>query len=154
MLDHDMEFDNPILQNKAHIDALAERMGRGTQIPYFSIIAFNPDADLRIGSTDNVVPWDEINQLIYSHQVPVMSIGEAHTLYENIQALNIVNRNDRDMHSYSARERKAHFEQKEKEAMFTGICPRCGGKLILRNGRNGSFYGCSNYPNCKYTHPI
>lgn len=31
------------------------------------------------------------------------------------------------------------------------ICPECGGKLRERNGKYGKFYGCSNYPNCKYT---
>ena len=31
------------------------------------------------------------------------------------------------------------------------ICPRCNGTLKLRNGKYGSFYGCSNYPNCKFT---
>ena len=33
------------------------------------------------------------------------------------------------------------------------ICPRCNGELKLRNGRNGKFYGCSNYPKCKFTMP-
>lgn len=32
-----------------------------------------------------------------------------------------------------------------------GICPICKGPLVLRNGVNGKFYGCSNYPKCKYT---
>ncbi|NLH92558.1 MAG: hypothetical protein GX481_08950 [Atopobium sp.] len=31
------------------------------------------------------------------------------------------------------------------------ICPKCGGKLILRNGKFGTFYGCENYPKCKFT---
>ena len=35
------------------------------------------------------------------------------------------------------------------------LCPRCGGKLILRTAKRGSnignsFYGCSNYPKCRY----
>ncbi|WP_080957333.1 topoisomerase DNA-binding C4 zinc finger domain-containing protein [Brachyspira hyodysenteriae] len=30
------------------------------------------------------------------------------------------------------------------------ICPRCKGKLILKEGKYGQFYGCSNYPNCKF----
>jgi len=31
-------------------------------------------------------------------------------------------------------------------------CPRCeDGYLILRNGKYSQFYGCSNYPACKYT---
>ena len=32
-----------------------------------------------------------------------------------------------------------------------GVCPRCGGRLVLRKGKYGSFYGCSNYPKCKFT---
>lgn len=31
------------------------------------------------------------------------------------------------------------------------LCPRCGGELIKRNGRFGPFYGCCNYPRCRYT---
>ena len=31
------------------------------------------------------------------------------------------------------------------------ICPRCGAKLVIRNGDYGEFYGCSNYPKCRYT---
>lgn len=31
-------------------------------------------------------------------------------------------------------------------------CPRCGGKLVLRKGPYGNFYGCSNYrKGCTYT---
>ena len=33
----------------------------------------------------------------------------------------------------------------------SGICPRCGGRLILREGRTGPFLGCSNYPQCRFT---
>ena len=30
-------------------------------------------------------------------------------------------------------------------------CPRCTGTLIARDGKFGPFFGCSNYPKCKYT---
>lgn len=30
-------------------------------------------------------------------------------------------------------------------------CPKCEGELILRKGRFGQFYGCVNFPKCKYT---
>jgi DNA topoisomerase-1 len=34
-------------------------------------------------------------------------------------------------------------------------CPSCGdGQLSLKLGRFGSFIGCSNYPECKYTRPL
>lgn len=31
------------------------------------------------------------------------------------------------------------------------ICPRCGGELKKRNGKFGEFWGCSNYPSCRFT---
>ena len=31
-----------------------------------------------------------------------------------------------------------------------GICPRCGGELVERNGKYGKFLGCSNYPKCTF----
>lgn len=30
-------------------------------------------------------------------------------------------------------------------------CPRCNGQLIKRQGKYGDFYGCSNYPRCRFT---
>ncbi|MBY0584345.1 type I DNA topoisomerase [Murdochiella sp. Marseille-P8839] len=33
-------------------------------------------------------------------------------------------------------------------------CPQCGGKLIIKHGRNGDFIGCANFPNCTYTKSI
>ncbi|EEO9452553.1 DNA topoisomerase III, partial [Listeria monocytogenes] len=39
--------------------------------------------------------------------------------------------------------------QKEKEAEknIVGKCPKCGNNIVLKK----SFYGCSNYPECKFT---
>ena len=39
------------------------------------------------------------------------------------------------------------------------ICPRCGSNLVLRTAKKGAnignqFYGCSNFPNCKYIRNI
>lgn len=33
-------------------------------------------------------------------------------------------------------------------------CPVCGQALVIREGRFGSFIGCSDYPTCKYTRPV
>ena len=34
------------------------------------------------------------------------------------------------------------------------ICKYCGKEMRIRQGKNGSFWGCSGYPNCKNTAPI
>ncbi|WP_151734065.1 restriction endonuclease [Paenibacillus tengchongensis] len=33
-------------------------------------------------------------------------------------------------------------------------CPRCGSRLVLRNGPRGQFYGCSSFPKCRHTKPM
>ncbi|MCD8294480.1 MAG: topoisomerase DNA-binding C4 zinc finger domain-containing protein, partial [Clostridia bacterium] len=42
-------------------------------------------------------------------------------------------------------------ENKSRNIINQGVCPMCGGKLVLRRGKFGAFYGCSNYPECKFT---
>lgn len=34
------------------------------------------------------------------------------------------------------------------------LCPDCGARLILRKGRYGSFYGCSGFPQCRFTRNV
>ena len=31
------------------------------------------------------------------------------------------------------------------------LCPRCGDKLVIRNGTRSKFIGCSGFPKCRYT---
>jgi len=34
------------------------------------------------------------------------------------------------------------------------MCHKCKGKLVLGSGPYGKFYGCSNYPKCRYIKDI
>ncbi|MBO7196637.1 MAG: type I DNA topoisomerase [Clostridia bacterium] len=43
-------------------------------------------------------------------------------------------------------------EQESKEPELAGFkCELCGGDMVIRNGRFGSFYACINYPTCTFT---
>lgn len=39
----------------------------------------------------------------------------------------------------------------KENAFAAGVCPNCGGKLVERQSRYGTFWGCSNYPHCRFT---
>ena len=49
-----------------------------------------------------------------------------------------------------------HFDKvsqvmyKEKFVETGEKCPICGSPLVLKEGKNGTFVGCSNFPTCKY----
>jgi len=40
--------------------------------------------------------------------------------------------------------------QKEGGERTGEMCPKCGKPLVKKEGRNGAFVGCSDYPHCKY----
>jgi DNA topoisomerase-1 len=48
-------------------------------------------------------------------------------------------------------EAEVKMEKVKKEIMTEELCPRCGSKLVIRQGRYGEFLACSTYPKCKFT---
>lgn len=42
-------------------------------------------------------------------------------------------------------------EALKKKADLIKKCPKCGDILVKRKGKYGEFWGCSGYPECKYT---
>jgi DNA topoisomerase-1 len=46
-------------------------------------------------------------------------------------------------------------QAKKELQIVEGIqCPICGKEMVLRDSKNGRFYGCIDYPKCKGTRPI
>lgn len=39
----------------------------------------------------------------------------------------------------------------KREIIADKKCPKCGKDLVLRNGRYGQFWGCTGFPECKYS---
>lgn len=35
--------------------------------------------------------------------------------------------------------------------MSKNRCPECGSPVYLKNGKHGLFYGCSNFPKCRFS---
>lgn len=58
-----------------------------------------------------------------------------------------------ESYAVTPREHLDHIRKLQTD-LKNDICPRCGGKLLLRKGKYGKFYGCSNYPSCKFTKSI
>lgn len=141
---------NPIHQNQGHIRALRRVL---TDIPpgvFVSIVTFSRQASLDIRNSENVIYWDELKKLICSYQRKLISTEQAQNAYETLSAANIDSKENQKQHVRRVREQIS----KREETIAKGRCPRCGGELVLRKGTYGPFYGCSNYPRCKFTHKL
>ena len=141
---------NPIHQNQGHVRALRRVL---TDIPpgvFISIVTFYRQASLDIRNSENVIYWDELKDVIRSYQRKLISTEQAQNAYETLSAANIDSKDNQKQHVRHVREQIS----KREETIAKGRCPRCGGELVLRKGTYGPFYGCSNYPRCKFTHKL
>ena len=109
-------------------------------------------AELNLGTTD--AEKKEINVKPNEDNLSQDTVYSAEELNDPAKInVNITDKKSRQEHAVRARINRNNYEIRSQEAVEDGRCPKCGGHLVLRNGKHGAFYGCSNYPNCKYTHP-
>lgn len=78
---------------------------------------------------------------------------------ENIEQNNEIDINSEIINDETIEKNEIEENIKEETKNSTQICPNCGSKLVLRKAKFGehageSFYGCSNYPKCKYIKKI
>lgn len=142
-------FKNPIYQNYGHIKTLSKILDL-PENKFVSIVAFTNSADLQLTDAEEVTNIWNVKDEIYLYQTKCLHPELLKRYIETIKKLNIDSFGTRLEHD--AEVKVKIYDKKIKIANST--CPRCGGKLILRNGKYGNFYGCSNYPKCAYTHNV
>lgn len=137
-------FNNPIQQNYGHIKALEELLNL-SENNFISVICISNQAKLKV-KAKNVIQLDFINDLIKSYNNEIIT-EDLSKIKNKIEQNNITDKEIRKNHIKNIKSTVKENNNKEKNM----ICPKCGGKLVERNGKYGNFIGCSNFPNCKYT---
>ena len=137
---------NPIWQNTGHIRSL-RRIIPDESIPFYGIVVFPPDAKVKVTSVSPVISWREVPRYIKSFSNDALSDETVSRVRQQLEAKMDHNEEDRNLHIQNVQQLK---ERRDRN-VASGICPLCGGSLVIRNGRYGRFYGCSNYPRCRYT---
>ena len=139
------KFRNPILQNAAHaraVKAILKEVGDFAIIP---IVVFSDSAELRISTHNHIViNWHNLRSVIKSYRTPCISPEDIQRIVSKISSANITTEGSRERHIRNI--------QTIQQSIENGKCPKCGGNLVVRKGRYGSFWGCSNYPKCRFTH--
>ena len=129
----------------SHIIALKKYLKLPTNF-FISIIAFSNHANLKTNAK-NVVYISQVKKVIQQYQEKKLSLNEMQKITELITNINITNSKTKNIHTTKIKNIIRNKNILEQQ----GLCPKCGHELILREGRYGIFWGCSNYPNCNYT---
>lgn len=141
---------NPIRQNLGHIKALKEHLKEFPNIPFYSIIVFTLNADLKVDTLTPVVYTTNLLKAILQFNREVISETMKKKIYNYLSTNNITSKEIRNKHVSFIQDSKAVHRQKASN----NTCPRCNSSLVLRKGKFGEFNGCSNYPKCRYTLPL
>lgn len=139
-------FRNPIKQNYGHVKTLEDYLGLSSET-FIPIVAFSSGAELKINVKSYVIYIAQLPQVIQRHNAVKLKKYEVDTIVNRITNVNISNKEERKEHVQSIRTNLAIERQKISE----GICPKCNGRLVKRKSKYGVFWGCSNYPKCRYT---
>ena len=142
-------FRNPIKQNIGHVRAVekATLISSKNIIP---LVVFTGEATLKVSGCDEVIYDGMLYETICRYHTRVFT-PELMNVYAKIIDEKIEeNRETISAHVKGVKERTARWDQE----VNAGQCPCCDGHLVLRKGKYGSFYGCSNYPKCKFTKNI
>lgn len=139
------QFYNPLMQNKTHTNALIRYLNL-RPIDIMSFAVFSNRSTLKVsfdGPESDTLSFGlcRINEFSNRLRQAFYSGGVRFDKNEFRRIEGLLN--NCDVGNCEGRER--HVET------VSGCCLFCGGKLILRHGPYGDFYGCENYPKCKYT---
>jgi len=157
-------FLNPMLQNELHIRCLKQFLWKYPQMRYFSYIVFEDQCTLNsitlVNTAHQVLKRRELLRAVRKNAKKSSTKLDRETidaLYAQLYPLTQVSEKEKQQHI-------EHIEQRKNVRVFQPRvqrkrCPECGGELVLRTASRGkyrgeSFYGCSNYPRCRYIQSV
>lgn len=162
-------FLNPIIQNKTHIEWLQSYLQPLYSQPFYSYIVFSERCILqKITLTSNnhlVMKRNNIFQSVAARAAKADSLltrKNIDIIYEKLYPLTQTDKTVKIAHIQNIQRKaadtapsKMQTAKSSSRLLSDKICPKCGGNMILRTASKGTyagkkFYGCSNYPKCRY----
>lgn len=143
------QFRNPIKQNWAHIYALKNLLASFPNAKFIPIVVFTGSGILKEITANSIVVYDTrlLRTIKNESKEENLLQKEVDDIIQLIESHNIEDKKAEKQHVENIH--KTIFENRQKAK--NQICPKCGNELKLRSGKYGKFYGCSNYPHCKFT---
>lgn len=133
-------FYNPIKQNATHIYHLSKILN--DKYVFQNVVVFLKGRSIANLRASNVYNIYELGAIKHKETGMNLSKEEMEKYYNKLLEL-------KNNSTISRAEHVGNIHNMQKKIM-QGICPRCGGNLVLRNGKYGKFYGCSNFPSCRF----
>ena len=146
----------PVRFTEATLIKNMEDKGIGRPSTYATIMAKLTDKKREYVTKDkkylvpNPISYSLIDFLV-KYFPDIMNVGFTAKMEDELDA---IGENGKDWHKLIA-EFYAPFEKQLDASRVTDVkCDKCGAPMIIKSGRYGNYYACSNYPNCKNIKPV
>ena len=139
---------NPVKQSLGHAYRIRGLLPEYRHLKIVPIVVFAGDAILKdVQSNNHVIHEYDLLDVINNYKSIYLTDEDV------LKVVNILQKNNvREVVTNKQHVKNLRAVERERNATIdAGLCPKCGGHLVKRNGKYGSFYGCSNYPKCKFT---
>lgn len=131
---------SPVKQNLTHVNKILRVLkGKTAIIPLVVFVS----ADISNVQSGYVCTLDNLPRMVERNYGFYLTPQEIEKYYQIILSCQEKCNVTSEEHSIIREEKQRGLEK--------GICPNCGGILTERRGQSGAFYGCSNYPKCRFT---
>ena len=141
-------FYNPVKQSLAHSIAIKNLLSQWSALKIVPIVVFTGSAVLKdVDSSYEVIYDFDLIDTIQAYRTIYLSDSDVQKVVDILLQKDVSEYVDIKTHVNNIYAYRAEEDNK----IALGICPKCGGALVKRTGRYGSFYGCSNYPKCRFT---
>ncbi len=142
------QFYNPVKQAVGHMYHIKELLKDWPYLKVVPIVVFVGEANLsKVYSRDHVIYASELLSTIQSYKTSYINDGDVRKIALRLSQKDIRKLINNKTHVRNVKAVKREIDSK----ISSGICPKCGGTLVMRNGKYGQFLGCVNYPHCKFT---
>ena len=139
------QLRNPLWQNAGHIKTL-RRLAFGDDVQIYGLVVFPGETEVHVNAEQPIIPNWNVVSYIQQFKDPVLTHEQMRFYRRRLLEVISTREADRKKHLDNV-----HRQKERRDTMVDkGLCPLCGGKLVLRNGKYGQFYGCSNYPKCTF----
>ncbi len=138
-------FQNPLRQNYLHTRSIAEFCGIDHG-KIHSVIVFWGDCQFKTRMPENVVKARNYVRYIKSKRQILLSDAEVASVCSRLSTLT---------GGVPILTSVLHAQKIKNQRNRHDICPRCGGRLLVRTSRRGNapgrrFIGCVSYPKCRF----
>jgi len=139
-------FQNPLLQNYRHTMILSKYLAIDHE-KFKPVVVFWGDCEFKTRMPAKVIRGGIEGCTNYI-------LGFSKVVFNDEEVINICNKLKSGKAKMNLLSNLRHVQSLKQQHKSDNVCPKCRGHLVERNGKQGPFIGCSNFPRCRYTRTL